>query len=83
MDATELQTFVGKRVEVRRDGALEGTGELLEVIAGDFNTGGVDGEGQPIIETVGDKQLRWIDDTVGDLTAARRYGNRWHLTEVV
>lgn len=82
MDATELRTFIGKRVQVRRDGALEGTGELLAVVPGEFNTGQVDAEGTPIMEQVEDKALRWVDDTVGEIEAARRYANRWHLTEV-
>lgn len=82
MTAEELQTFVGKNVRVFREGALEGTGELLEVIPGaldiyDPETGGV--------KTVqlGDLTLRWDDSGLGrEVRASRRYGDVWRLVEV-
>lgn len=81
VNAEELRTFIGKRVRVLRDTAEEGRGELVDVIPGTFEVWN-DETQQADPVNVGDKELRWIDDKVGDLTAARRYGNVWRLEEL-
>lgn len=81
VNAEELRTFIGKRVRVLRDTAEEGRGELIDVLPGTFEVWN-DQTQQPEPVDVGDKALRWIDDKVGDLTAARRYSNVWRLEEL-
>jgi hypothetical protein len=77
----DLRALIGTQVRVLRDGALEGTGELLEVIGGDLGFYNTE-TSQPDSAWVEDKTLHWADVAQGDQVASRRYSNRWQLEPV-
>lgn len=75
----DLRAFVGQQVHVFRDNAQEGTGELIEVIPGDFGQWTPEGV---VTVHVEDKTLHWEDVTQGTQVASRRQSNAWRLVPV-